>query len=269
MATSDSDPASVRFLNRLGKDLESSGLAKAACAVSSVPSSFYDIADIVGIIYQNPLVEARLSRYPGILGVAERPESQDLAGDQEFSNMRLKQEPISSLVKYPKVQALLNNQELLKIIWATLAKDSTDLRTFLETGNSQKYGGEPILGRWKFNVNMAMAAIRRTKPNISSTDMQKVKRWMAAAFAKTSLVAMPGDDDKSSGQAILKETPQLKYGGSSVPQTLRGQWKGADGKYQLSLSGGGSGEQVLNATISGDRLTAPVEGMDLVFDRED
>ena len=52
------------------------------------------------------------------------------------------------------------------------------------------------------------------------------------------------------------------------PQTLKGQWKVSDGKYQLALSGG-SRDEVLAATLEGDRLTIGMEGLDLAFDRED
>jgi hypothetical protein len=49
-----------------------------------------------------------------------------------------------------------------------------------------------------------------------------------------------------------------------VTQNLQGQWKSSDGKYQISLSGGGD----LSATIEGDRLRVNYDGTDLVFDRE-
>jgi hypothetical protein len=49
---------------------------------------------------------------------------------------------------------------------------------------------------------------------------------------------------------------------------LKGQWKDLDGKYQLALSGG-SKDELLTATIEGDRLSIAGEGMSLVLDRED
>ena len=87
-----------------------------------------------------------------------------------------------------------------------------------------------------------------------------------AAYAKTCFVAM------SDHQAILKNVPQVRLpapgtASSGGPQTLKGQWKNLDGKYQLALSGG-TKEELLSATIQGDRLTVGGEGMELVFDRE-
>jgi hypothetical protein len=73
-------------------------------------------------------------------------------------------------------------------------------------------------------------------------------------------------------QAILKNVPQLKLPAagatvSSSPQTFKGEWKDLDSKYQLALSSGGK-EELLSATIEGDRMTIASE-LPLVFDRED
>jgi len=182
--------------------------------------------------------------------------------------MRQRREPIKNLLDYPKTQAILKNPDLLKLIGATLVPDLTDLRTFLETGRSPKYDSETILGRWNFDVNSAMAIMRRAMPNLPSSQMQIMKKWMVVAFAKTSLVAM------SDHQAILKNVPQLKLPAAGAaappvgPQTLQGQWKNLDGKYQLTLSTGGKDED-LSATVEGDRLTIKSNGMTLAFNRED
>jgi hypothetical protein len=153
------------------------------------------------------------------------------------------------------------------LIWSTVVPDIKDVSNFLVTDKSAKYDSEPILGRWNFNVNYTMNLFRRAKPNISSKEMLQWKRWMMAAFAKTSLVAM------TDHQAILKNTPPLKLptagaAVSSGPQTLKGQWKNLDGKYQLALSGA-SKDELLTATIEGGRMTIAGEGLGLAFDRED
>jgi hypothetical protein len=170
------------------------------------------------------------------------------------------------ILDQPTAQAILQDPDLLKLIWATVVPELKDLPGFLTTGKSAKYDSEKILGRWNFNVSVAMSLLRRAKPNISSTDMQKWKRWMVSAFAKTSFVAM------TDHQAILKNVPQVKLAAAAPtgggPQTLKGQWKASDGKYQLSLSDG-SRDEVLAATLEGDRLTIGMEGLDLAFDRED
>jgi len=261
LATDDSDPKSLRLVNRLGQDLQGTGFAKVARAVDPMPEAWYQTADLVGLMYSNPLLEARLARYPGFLGLADRPEIQDLASETE---MRLKHPPIKDIYDSPRTQAILSNPDLLRTLWSTLQPDLTDLPKYLATGKSPKYSAEAILGRWNFDLNAAVGIYLRAHPNTASSDMQKKKRWFVMAFSKTTLVA------RTDHQVTLKNAPQLKAGadaGAPAPgtQTLEGQWKNLDGKYQLSLSGGGD----LAAAVDGDRMTITGEGVSMVFERED
>jgi hypothetical protein len=262
MASAEGDPKPVAILNRLGHDLESSGFIKVAGAIDPLPQSFFDTADIAGIFYNNPLTEARFSRYPAFLKLAERPEFQGFENDTQFAEMRSKRQPIKDLLNYPRVQGIVSNPDLLKEIWATLEPDLKDLEQFLNTGRSPKYESEPILGRWEFDVAAALRSMHQSKPNMSSTEMQRLKKWMMSAFSKTSFVAM------TDHQAILKNLPSLKPPAPNAPppgpQTVQGQWQSADGKYQINLP---TGE--MNASIEGDRLVFKSPGMDLAFSRED
>jgi uncharacterized membrane protein required for colicin V production len=268
MASDDKDPRLVRILNRLARDLQNTGFAKVARAVSPMPPIWCDAADLAGLIYNNPLSEARLARYPAFLGLAERQEFQDMASDSQFTELLLRPAPIMEVLDQPKAQAITQNPDMLKLIWTTVVPDVKDLPIYLETGKSPKYGQEKILGRWNFDVNLTMNLLRRAKPNITSKEMQGWKRWMMASFAKTSFVAMTDQ------QAILKNLPTARPTAAGVapsagPQTFKGQWTAAgEGKYQLALSGAAK-DASWAAKIDGDRLTIGVEGMDLVFDRED
>src|ERR1019366_8549627 len=138
-----------------------------------------------------------------------------------------------TVLDHPKVQAVIQNPEMVQLIWSTVVPDLEDVSTYLVTAKSAKYDSQRILGHWNFNLNVTMSLLRRAKPNISSKEMLQWKRWMIASFAKTSLVAM------TDHQAILKNTPPLRLPAagatvSSGPQTLKGQWKDLDGKYQLA-----------------------------------
>jgi len=251
----------------MGRDLQSTGFAMVARALDPMPQVWYDAADFTGLIYNNPLSEARLARYPAFFGLAERPELQDIASDNQFTEMLLGRKPIMEVVDHPKTQAILHNPDLLRLIWTTVVPDMKDFTTYLETGKSPKYDPEKILGRWNFDVNIALAMFLRTKPNISSREMLRQKEWMVAAYSKTSFVA------KTDHQAALKNVPQARASAAGAapgigPQTMPGTWKNLDGKYQLTVSTGGR-EAELEAVVDGDRLTITGEGMNLVFDRED
>jgi hypothetical protein len=268
IGTSDSEARPVRILNRLGRDLENCGFIKVAQAIDPMPQVWYDTADLAGIIYNNPLTEARVYRYPAFLGLSELPEFKDLANDKEFTEMRLQKKPAKEVFDYPKIQGIVHNPELLKQIWAILVPDLKDLNEYLVTGKSARYDSERILGRWIFDVNGAINLMRRAQPNIPSKQMQQVKRWMISAFAKTSFVAM------TDHQALLKDIPQVTRppAGAAAPpastQTLPGQWKNVDGKYLLTLNAGGQ-QGDLPMTVDGDRMVIKQDGLDLAFNRED
>ena len=229
-----------------------------------MPPSFYDAADVAGVIYNNPLSEARISRYPGFLGLAERPEFQQLGSDQGLTALRARQAPIMELLDNPQVRAILDNRDLLQLIWDTVVPDTKDLEIFLRTGKSPKYDSDAILGRWNFDLNLTVGAMRRAKPNTTSSEMQKMKKWMVGAFQNTQLVAM------TDHHVILKNLPPLKAPAPGAaqaggPQTLQGQWKSLDGgKYLLSV-----GSEELPAVVDGDRVTVTAGTFEVALSRQD
>src|SRR5258708_6010717 len=261
VATSDESPKTLKILNRFGEDLQATGFSKVARAVSGLSPAYYGAADIAGLVYNNPLSEARLSRYPAFLGLAERPELKELGSDQAFDDARAKQQPISSVINLPKVQAVIGNPELLKTIWVTAAPDLEDLRAFLVTGKSPKYSAETILGRWDFNSSATLGSIRRAKPGIPASEMLKIKKLLAG-FAKSTLLAM------TDHHALLKNSPPLRLAPSSGPQTFQGEWKGERANYEITLTGSGT-EKPLAAIVETDRMTLKAEGEEFVFTRED
>ena len=266
MSTEDEDPKLVRILNRLGRDLQNTGFSKVAKSIDKLPEAFYDAADIAGLIYNTPLLEARLSRYPAFLAISERQEFQDLANDKTFSEMRQQRKPLREVLAYPKTRAILDNMDLMKSIWVTAAPDLKDLANFLQTLQSAKYDSERLLGRWNFDVRAAVAAYRKLKPNLPSTEMQRVRRMIESNFGNGSLVAMPDH------RALLKNISQLKVIPTAAPpapgQVTPGQWEKVDSKYQFTFSLEGR-EQQVPASIEGDRLTLTSEGSELVLLRED
>ena len=276
LASSDNDPKWMRLLTRMGQDLHSTGFVKVARSIDRLPQTDFQMADLAGLIYRNPLLEARLGNYPGFLGLGEQSEFQGIGNDKELMQMWAGGEPIMNLLDSPKLQAIRQNPELLKSIWNTVEPDLDDVSAYLTTGRSPKYDPISILGRWRFDANGALNAIRRLKPNISSLEMQRLRRFLEGAFGKAELVARPDN------QLTVRNVPPLKLnpitasapiaGPGGVPvipplpqvQNLQGQWKDANGKYLVTLS-----NQDLPATVENDRLSMKSEGMDWVFARED
>ncbi len=258
------DPKWLRIVSSLGHGLKTTGMDKVARAIDRIPDKTYEMIDMAAVLYRNPLAEARLRSYPAFLMLAELPDFNGMSGDKTFIDPWQRQVPIMSLLETPRLAGIRNNPQLLASIWNTTLPDLDDLRAYLKSGRSAKYDPIKILGRWSFDVNAAVSAIRRAKPTMSSRDMGNLRRYMEAAFGKTGMVARP---DHS---VSLRNAPGLKLPtagaapGSPAVQNFEGQWKDLENKYQLTFSG-----TDLMTTVDGDRLTFRSEGMDMVFNREE
>jgi len=266
MSAGDEDPQWMRILNRMGRDLPRTGMYKVAGAIDPLPAIYYEAADLAGLIYHHPLLEARLARYPAFFSLAEKPYFQALGQDSKFADLRLKQEPINNLLACPSVETILKNSDTLILIWGIVAPDLQDLRAYLETGKSPKYDAEKIVGRWIFDVNGAIAAYRVARPNIPSSEMQKVKKSMLAAYAKTRLVAGPDH------LIMLKNMPLPKVQAGTLAaaetQSVPGRWENVGGQYQLIFQGAGKTEEK-KVQIEGARMTITGEGLPMSFTRDD
>ncbi len=250
----------VRLSNRIGRDLQQTGLARVARAVDPMPEIFYKAADLAGLLYQNPLLEARLSRYPPFLALAERPEFKAIAEDKSFTEARVRGAPVGEILGHPAVTPILKNPDTLRYLWGMIEPDLDDLVRFLHEGKSAKYS-DPILGRWQFDVNAAIAAYRMSKTNVTSSEMKMVKLAMTTGFAKLSLVFFP---DR---QLVLKNFPDIKLpqqrGQLPTIETrnVQGKWKRVGEHYELTLSGLGT----MRAQLESGRLVFHQEAAPMVF----
>lgn len=263
MASGENDPKSVRILNTMGEDLQRTGMNRVAVAVNRAPPTFFQAADIVGLIYKNPLLQARLSRYPALLTLAERPEFQDLANDKDFTELQMRQAPIIQLIDYPKVQAIIKNPQTVKAVEDTLLPNLQDLRSYLETGISQTFT-EEILGRWDFDVIGTMALVRKAHPNLTAAEAAKYRGAFMREFTKAVFVAAPGST------AVLKNYPHLNPGTPTTIdlQNCQGNWTSGNGTYTVTLSIEGKDRQ-FTGEIKGDRLGLSSQDLNFGFVRED
>jgi len=264
LASPSDDPNLVKIFNRMGRDLQSTGMAKVARAVDPMPDVFYSAADAAGLIYQNPLLEARLSRYPAFLSLSERPDFQAIARDKSFSEARLQQKPIREILKNPNVQAI-TKPDVIKYIWDIVSPDLNDLTNFLSKGTSAKYTNK-ILGRWYFDPSGAMAAYLRSKPGLQSSEVAKARARISTMYSKTMMIVYP--DHK----AVIKDLPHVRPAAApNQSATLEfkdydGKWEGKDGEYLFKFGGGGGERQ---GTLEADRLILTGDIIPLAFNPED
>lgn len=265
MASSDSDPKSMRLLNALGRDLQSTGMNRVGKAIDPMKDSFYDTADLAGKLYCNPMLEARLLRYPGFLTLGEKQEFQTLGQDSAFAEMRLKGASINEALEQSSAQAVFANPELLKEIWATVQPDLADLNTFLDTGKSAKYDGEKLLGRWRFDASSSLLAYRRQKPTITGADAARLRAWLRERYGKSAIVAAP--DKMVAVKNIPDNKTQLQPGQTPELKTYKGTWQ-PDGleAYEFDLEGG---TEKRSAKFEGSHLVLSGDSIPLAFVKED
>jgi hypothetical protein len=266
VATADGESWATRMMNRMGQDLESTGMARPARALVTLPDDFYQMANLAGLICQNqnPQFTERLASYPAFLSLVERDDLRQLTQNPEFTNAWNSHAPMGQLLNDPQAKAFLLNNELTAIVWSTAETNLDDLTSYLQTGKSAKYDAEPILGRWDFNVSVTVAMLRLAHPNYTAPEMKAARAWMTQAYADTKFVA--GSD----GQAFLKNLPRIKPG--TPPTTEMATWKGswtANGtNYDLALTSNGENKSI-TVQMNGARLTLKDDKNTLIFDRAD
>jgi uncharacterized membrane protein required for colicin V production len=267
VATSDEERLPVRILNRLGRDLQDTGLIRVARAIDPLPEIYFKTADLAGLLYQNPQLLDRLSAYPAFLSIAERDDFKKLGQDADFQTAWKDHSPVSLLWNNPQAEAIRQNTEIADMVWNLVLTNLDDLQTYLQTGQSAKFSPEKILGRWDFDVMASLTALAQTRANVPSTEMASMRALWFLAYSNTVFVA--GAD----GQAFLKNLPQNFKPQPNQPTaydkaTWQGQWKNDRNDYNATLASNGA-KKFAAATIDGPRLTLKTESDTLIFDREE
>ena len=265
IASSSNETKVMRLINQMGRDLATTGLAKTGRSVFVMPDMYYKLADLAGLLRQNPQLNDRLETYPAFLSLAERDDFKQLGQDNNFQSAWKNRAPITQLLNNPQVKTMLKNNDLTATILGIVQTDWDDLNGYLKTGKSPKYDPIKILGRWDFNVRVTITLFRQARPNIQPNAMRAARAWMTEAYADTTFMA--GAD----GQAFLKNLPHLKTQPDQLPvtekATWKGQWKNNGTNYDLSLDSSGQ-SKLMTARTDGQRLTLQSGSDSFVFDRE-
>jgi hypothetical protein len=216
VSAGDSDPAAVRYLNKAREDLHSSGLESAVAPFAPAPEIYYSAADVLGLLYHNPLLHSRLATYPPFLALAERPELQDLAKDSAYQNMLATQASVNQIIQDPKTQSLMNNHSLL----AELSQiDLKDLHLYLKTGESDLFGDRPILGRWEVDPFASMLQEKRRRVTLTVADMLKLREQMKL-LGGMRLIITPDNVVRLKGPDVASLMQRLETAGVQRRRTV-------------------------------------------------
>ncbi|HXD01298.1 MAG TPA: CvpA family protein [Verrucomicrobiae bacterium] len=285
VSSEDNPQWMVKLFNEAGHELQSTGMARVAAAIDPMPENYYKAADLAGLLYHNDLLEARLSRYPAFLSMAERPEFQDIASDKDFAELRQKQPPISEILNHPKLQPILNNPDELREIWTILTGNFDDILGFLKTGQSQKYADQKLVGHWDFNLNATLTSFQEAKPAATTQEMRVARQQLSLMFGKTTILATLDNQAFLKNVGVIKMVPATPgaaprggmrgggRGGAPAPAmtptvelqpTVTGRWSDDAGDYKLNFSA----DMNFEGSVDGDTLTLTGSQLPLTFDRE-
>lgn len=188
LASDDTQLTSVRLLNQAKRDLHTAGLDRSMAAFDPLPKRFYETADVLGLIRNNPIVVSRLAQYPAFLFLGERTEFQDIATDADLNTLIQSKGDLADIIKNPKMQTILQNREVMQEL---LSQDLADLREFLETGKSPKFDDETVLGRWELDFYATSVYERKRRPNMSASQMLRLRKIMTEMLPKVTILASP------------------------------------------------------------------------------
>jgi uncharacterized membrane protein required for colicin V production len=267
-ASAGTNPATWNILNKLTEDLRDTGLAKAVAPLSPAPDSWYDGADIVTDIFNNPLIQNRLSKYPLFLPLTDKPQFQGVAKDTAFQEFWQKQPGMAEFLGHERIYAFVTNETFLTEMTNLLGSDFRDLKAFLQTGKSEKFDKEAILGRWQFDVEPALARLRKNRPGMSVLEVKRLRLLLDNAVSRSKLTA-------TLDKRIVLNAPSLNYlslNPSNTPpvKKLSGTWDSMieGSRYRLNLSEGGRKESVEAAIQSETLIFQTSDGSAFAFERE-
>ncbi len=304
VTTEDGGSGLARFFANARKDLREAGLDRGVAAFDPMPPKYYETADILGLIYHNPVLLGRLAQYPPFLTMGERSEIQDIASDTEYNNLLLSKGDFMEIVNNPKTQALLANKEIMQEL---LQQDLKDLRRFLETGVSPKFQDEKILGKWNLDFYSTLAQERKKRPDMSASELKRLKQIFTEIAPTISLMATtdkklilkvsapaaapPANPDEQAADASgAYASPELaqRYGLNRPPAAARpntpapsakpagpvvtggeGTWERLDDQYTVAFQSEQGQSAQFKAVAHDDELTLLTPQATLVFLRSE
>ena len=262
-ATDKKTPSAlIRLVNRMGSDLQSTGFARPASAVYNLPPSFYQMADLAGFLVQNPQVALRVANYPGLTSLWQRDDMQPLVTDANLNTFLSSDATLGEILNEAPVQDLLKNKQLSTVVLGAVETNLNDFTNYLQTGNSAKYDGENLLGRWQLNVEVSLAWLWQSQPKMQAAEMLAIRGLWTKAYGQTTLL-LTGDN-----QAFVFNLPRFKSQPGQAPelQNWKGDWSADGTNYTLHVTFTGE-DKFMEATAKTLRLSLKDGHNLLIFDR--
>ncbi|MDB4808124.1 CvpA family protein [Verrucomicrobia bacterium] len=214
----DSDPWPLKTLNEAREQLDNTPFIKLAAAYDKTPELNYEVRDTLALLLKNraSTIENHMRAYPGFFALGETEEIKGLLGDEEEEEEEEEEEyggygtedegsdsmyamwksgslSLTNLLSNSEVVSTVNERyEELKTIEPNSREEKKllafmdDIRHFFKTGESELYGDNAIVGRWRFAPNVSLRENKKTRTTISVDEM----RGIQATVGKMRLVTL-------------------------------------------------------------------------------
>ena len=224
--TSDDSPALQRFLSTARQDIRNVGLDKTLASMDPMPTTYYQAADVLGLVYQNyaPL-QQRMANYPAFLKLGERSEFQEIAKDTTLLNLLQTRGPIIEVIRHPLIVGLLNNAELMGELQQL---SLPDLYQYLKTGKSAKYDEQKILGWWQLDPHATFTLARKKNPDMPAKPMAELKQLLMVWIPLLKVMAAPDNslilrlETSPQAQQIINQLRQAAEAAAQAQQAQQG-----------------------------------------------
>ena len=266
------NPIWLKMVNKVSADLSGSGFDRVAVGVGQASPAFFQTADVVGLLYHNPELQDRLDEYPLFMSLAENADLQAILANATFAPLLPAKTNVSLILKDPATPQLIAHGEIQRMMKEV---DLADLANFLQTGTSEKYAKEPLVGKWQVDLRETMNAFRRANPKVSVVDANRLVVLMRIAISDYTLTATPDDKIYVKGKRdplsfVAMATPRFAFPpldpAAPIKNVLTGSWKKEGDNYQFTLQSP-AGEKTADAKLVGNKITTQIGANSVVFAR--
>ena len=206
------------------------------------------------------------------MSLAENADLQAILTNATFAPLLPAKTNVSLILKDPATPQLIAHGEIQRMMKEV---DLADLANFLQTGTSEKYAKEPLVGKWQVDLRETMNAFRRANPKVSVVDANRLVVLMRIAISDYTLTATPDDKIYVKGKRdplsfVAMATPRFAFPpldpAAPIKNVLTGSWKKEGDNYQFTLQSP-AGEKTADAKLVGNKITTQIGANSVVFAR--
>jgi hypothetical protein len=268
----------LSFFGKAAADLQETKMDKVVAPFVPVNEKYLDGADVAGMIHHNRSLVPRLYNYPVFAAWAEEPAFAPLAADRDLQTMIRSQTPLNEILDHPPLATVISNTDISTRV---MNLDFKDLKNYLETGVSEKYSEEKLLGRWGYDLLGTLQLNKQADPNVAASTWVRMKNEFTERFAnsvftafydnKAKFVLATNMDGRASPMVPIRlannrTNYSARWFTTNAAYSATGKWSGTAPNYLISL-GNRNGTATSEATLQDDKLTFSIERRKLAFTR--